>query len=1666
MAPSKRKGRSFTEAPSPKRHKRESKRAAAKHQAVYTEQSDTDDTDREWKAKSILQERYRNGSLQYLIEWDCIDPETGDIYQPEWQPAACANEPLVASWLKAKSQKEKTAGSRRRLTSRSTTSAREKAQARAHRAHTNKEVHSPTPRSFQPARKPQRVVESSPEPDTPRPSSPTPASSIPAQTVQSSEVATRKSPRIQIAPKLDFQPGEFDAYSQIVDSRRSTQYSDIDSSQLFAAPRNNFSSGIVPDSQSSAGEASYVLTTQETGSQQQNSHTENQDDDEEEEEEEDSGLLDIDLESLRTPSPAPSIPETIPDTQGVDCEQSQRTEAQGFEQERELVKGSGIEEQTVQTATPEEDNQGDESQALASVVQQAEGEQTTEEQTELFSLARGATDVAVQLEGHQEGGTTTRVDIDETTTQEYIQIPDPAEYVLPTVQVHATQEAVQFQIQQKTYEFAPPKDLVQPDQAESLPQFVQKTTSQFTPQTGSQEKHDCATQEDSTSLESVEGIPQPARGTAAQSVLRVPDESTTQEQNDLLVKELQAVSDESFTKVNDGNDCAEEEQLVGKDKETGTAEDQGTVVQAHGPQSPNTIGRSNQTTEQLASHSVSRFPFHSQPPLHDFRSPQQPTNVLLKKKSDITCAWDIDNTELIGPVKPGVQLEEVRNHESRKGAIISGVPHSVPLSLSQQPLKKDLGWHTQLNNLPDKILKLQSVRSPSPSAIQSNPNSIGQTHIVLQSIEVESVEQHSLAPHSQPPRSTGQSTQSREQNAQIVQTSVYLSTQEDATQGLFQTAEAEDTVIQLRSSSRHDSSQETPERSRKSTGLSSSSVPQLPNHSLGTFDSNVPPRLTTPVPTSSASIMASQDTAKAVEQNLKDLMAKKQAENPFTPSRRRLGRATMSPAATVVSEIQEGTRSPSAVPDRAPVPRVQTSLRTVVSANSRDMPVDKTPKETATILDATAHPEQNIVLQPEQAVTVWPKQTVASPPEEAVSVTKVKEPDEQPRNSSSTGDEDEGLSDTEGLAEPSGKPVEGQIDDEELSDADDSESLLNDDLSLERDEYIVPLSIDGRQSSMLVEYITQKKVLLEGFLDDPMGFVPFAEVVGVLEYLKAIETHVDLVFAEAQSTDMYSTTQVEHAAQFGLDNSVKFRFLHTLFHNLRDHQKHIVLVIEKNNEALFSIIETFCRAKFINYGMPTKGKQADPTRVEGDLLVTILSSDESPIIRAADLVICLDGVQRAEQIRRKTWSAAPGLGSGVAPIIHLVIPRAVGHVERYISSGLGKRERVHTILASLAQMRGEIGKAVDEDTPRATIAAAQVADWLVAESKNKEMHWPLPSIGSVKDVIEFQTQMSQASMTASPAPERTKRPLDNEDFDSAKRMRFTPQRHVIPAPGVDVGNEVTHVSDSMPGTAVDEVAKLQEQVARLGEAYRQERAARKAAEQRFREHEAIWDKQQTIHENQARDYRVLVTTNKSLETKFEKARRDIETLRERLASQTSEIQILSVQLEEQRKTSLLDEDEKIIEITRLRKDYAQAQVERERALKSAQTSEDLTEYTKEQYRTAKGAASIAELRISSLEAENTKLAQQASGEAARLKGLHHDRYVQHLEQQLKSETASSANLKKILAQKEEENLRLRNAGAGRVGVGTRASSATPQPTKTRSRAASPLGGRLSSLRNG
>jgi hypothetical protein len=227
------------------------------------EEGTAPDSQEEWEAVRILEQRGQGFALQYLIEWKDIDPATGQPWAPTWERASNAGAALRASWRaelgrRAQEKKEATAVARRSTQQRG---AREESPAQATQtrgARRSRVVESPE------SSESTKAVDSSTVPKQ-RPAAIASSTTIDLE----APLPDWTSPQVNIDVRRDsFNRGEYEPFSEIPESQSSPEKSAVEgttleSSQLFASQPAFLASGIVRDTQSSAGDVSYIPVTQE-----------------------------------------------------------------------------------------------------------------------------------------------------------------------------------------------------------------------------------------------------------------------------------------------------------------------------------------------------------------------------------------------------------------------------------------------------------------------------------------------------------------------------------------------------------------------------------------------------------------------------------------------------------------------------------------------------------------------------------------------------------------------------------------------------------------------------------------------------------------------------------------------------------------------------------------------------------------------------------------------------------------------------------------------------------------------------------------------------------------------------------------------------------------------------------------------------------------------------------------------------------------------------------------------------------------------------------------------------------------------------------------------------------------------------------------------------------
>lgn len=255
MAPSKRK-RPFTRTTSNKRpqYTQPDTDSCSGDSSSADEPEVAQNSEEEWEALRILSQTGKGFGLKYLIEWAGIDPATGNRWDPTWEKAAYASKGLRDSWNEERARQA-------RAKEQATSAAKE---GRGQRG-ASKATTAQTAQARGARRRP--IVES------PEASSSEPESDSPTQTASSATTTPRSaaieadadwtSPRLSIGGRSD--SSESSPHTEVPESsgESPTETTDLHSSELFVSQPAFRASGVVLDTQSSAGDVSYIPVTQE-----------------------------------------------------------------------------------------------------------------------------------------------------------------------------------------------------------------------------------------------------------------------------------------------------------------------------------------------------------------------------------------------------------------------------------------------------------------------------------------------------------------------------------------------------------------------------------------------------------------------------------------------------------------------------------------------------------------------------------------------------------------------------------------------------------------------------------------------------------------------------------------------------------------------------------------------------------------------------------------------------------------------------------------------------------------------------------------------------------------------------------------------------------------------------------------------------------------------------------------------------------------------------------------------------------------------------------------------------------------------------------------------------------------------------------------------------------
>ncbi|KAF2153493.1 hypothetical protein K461DRAFT_293754 [Myriangium duriaei CBS 260.36] len=320
-------------------------------------------------------------------------------------------------------------------------------------------------------------------------------------------------------------------------------------------------------------------------------------------------------------------------------------------------------------------------------------------------------------------------------------------------------------------------------------------------------------------------------------------------------------------------------------------------------------------------------------------------------------------------------------------------------------------------------------------------------------------------------------------------------------------------------------------------------------------------------------------------------------------------------------------------------------------------------------------------------------------------------------------------------------------------------------------EFVVPIFFLGQQRDHYKQSIVWQKKFLENFMlevwpeDSPM----ITKAKELIERLRQVTSHPDLMNEESFSQDQMDARV---KAQWDRGCSTKFRFVESLLSELAQRNIHVVIDIEAGR--LLNIMDNFLTglgAQHVTAGSGNSFTNEDTLRV------TLLPKHfPANLLPKADLVVAFEGSveliedQRAELRKRDDKT--------VAPLLYLVVPKTVEHIERYLSearyASLSPIRRLTILVENTHHLRLEAGYRQEHDQDSKN-SAASIAKFVSKGCRFND--WPideLPSL-SIRDSYSDSQATTVSDVSVSSAPKTSKRPLDddsNQTSTDSKKMRI------------------------------------------------------------------------------------------------------------------------------------------------------------------------------------------------------------------------------------------------------------------------------------------------------
>ncbi|KAG8628368.1 hypothetical protein KVT40_004241 [Elsinoe batatas] len=584
-------------------------------------------------------------------------------------------------------------------------------------------------------------------------------------------------------------------------------------------------------------------------------------------------------------------------------------------------------------------------------------------------------------------------------------------------------------------------------------------------------------------------------------------------------------------------------------------------------------------------------------------------------------------------------------------------------------------------------------------------------------------------------------------------------------------------------------------------------------------------------------------------------------------------------------------------------------------------------------------------------------------------------------------------------------------------------------------EFLVPIFFLGGQRDMYKQSIGWERTFIDQFLGQswPENSPMYDKAQMLVSKLHNLESHPDLLNEESFTQAQISS---EQKAEWDNSTSTKFRFLHELLVGLVDQNTHIVIDVAQGR--LLDVLDNFLTGLHVEHVTVGSGdKLSQNTGLKVSLLPKHVSTNNIP---AVDLVIGFEGsITLIEEERKSFRTRADGT---VAPLLYLVIPKTVEHVERYLREDpyatMSSSRRLAILIENAGLLRNEAGlrQIHDQDSQN---CAVSIVSWLLDGHASSD--WPLDGMPdlTLKDPTS-ESQATTASESTQPVPASTssKRSLDDTVSPAAKKARVDgPPSSALDMPSTinPSALSLSGVTDSNHALAASEyisdLANLRAEHEATESALRGELSA---LARRLGEHITALEELQYRHEDMRTE---LVKTRVERDEAYTKAAT--------ATAQSSSRDSIITKVKTERDTYKMQAEEakaalhshvvpELAEMEKLKARLEEAEKDKTKLEGRVESARKEAEYVRSLYQDASSRAMDMADEQSEMQKKVADLERRASVAAQQARLASKDSANQTLRKEIRKLRLEVMDRERVLKAKDEEIARLKEKERGRMGT--------------------------------